>query len=186
MQRVIIIGWWRWTFLELKQTKGERYFFPFASAPVENDFHVSFHGGSYGLHFKINRPYRIQSEPLKYEELIKMIKDAKLNVLKQIIRLLRKEHDYYWIIPEIQDSAIGVEEKPKRTVISMKGPFLTGFEMIRKSETYFIPRDLISLRNSHDPGLLIGYVPHTKEIFYFIPLSTEQIAFLAEIIDEFD
>ena len=166
--------------------RGEIFLFPFPSALDDNDFHVSLHSGSYGMHFKINRPYRIQSEPLKYEEFIEMIKDAQSRVLKQIIRLPRKGHDYCWIIPKIQDSAIEVKENPKRTEIKIKGPLLTDFETIWKSETHLIPRDFISLRNCYDPSLLTGFVPDTKEVFYFIPLSTEQIDSLADIVDEFD
>ena len=115
-----------------------------------------------------------------------MIRNAQPKVLKQIIRLPRKRHDYYWIITEFDDSAIRVTEGPKRTTINMKGPLLTGFKTIWKSETHFIRRDFVNLKNYHDPSLLIGYVPDIEEIFQFMPLSADQIGSLADIVDEFD
>ena len=39
---------------------GEASLTPFASALNDNDFHISLHDKSYGMHFKIKRPCRMQ------------------------------------------------------------------------------------------------------------------------------
>ncbi len=74
----------------IMNNRGESFIIPFASALDNNDFHISLHDKSYGMHFKINCPYRIQSKPLKYDELSNIIKNAKKSILKQTIRLPRK------------------------------------------------------------------------------------------------
>lgn len=165
---------------------GESFIIPFGSALDNNDFHISLHDKSYGMHFKINCPYRIQSEPLKYNELIKIINNAQTTMLKQTIRLPRKSHPYHWIIPEFDKSVVSLKENQNKMILKMKGPLLNGFKTITKGETYFIPRDFFNLRDLLKPNLVMGYVPDTNEIFYFIPLSADQINSLAHIIEKFD
>lgn len=173
-------------FKAIAKKGGESFLFPLASALDNNDFHESLHGSSYGMHFKINRPYHIQSEPLKYEDIAIMVKNAGARVLKQIVRMPKKGHGYYWIVPELDKSAVVYKEKPTKTEIKVDGALLTGFKIISKGETYFIPRDLGNLRSSYNFDLFMGVVPDTRETFYFMSLSADQINYLADLAEDFD
>lgn len=170
----------------ITKKNGETVLIPFASALSNNDLHISLHNASYGMHFKINNPHHIQSKHLKYEELMSILKNGTPRVLKQIVRLPRRGHYYYWIIPKIRDSGISVKEGPKRTIIKMSTLFLDDLEIRQESETHFIPKDLTNLRKYHDQSSLIGLVPDTNEIFNFIPLSKVQLDYLARIVEDED
>lgn len=68
----------------------------------------------------------------------------------------------------------------------MTSPFLIDFKVIPKGETHFIPNNFLDLRNNQEPSLVMGYVPDTNEILHFMPLSTDQINSLVNIVSEFD
>lgn len=167
----------------LNRSGKDKYMILFPSALKNNDFHMSFHDESYGLHFKIHRPYSIQSEAIKYEELIDMMKTEGPKVLNHLIRLPKKEHEYTWFITQLDQTQYDKVNNQKS--IKIKAPVFKRYEIVEKKETHFIPKDFLDLKKVYKGCVFSGYVPDTNESFHFLSLSDSEIRCLKEYFDKY-
>ncbi|WP_291490309.1 hypothetical protein [Desulfurella sp.] len=159
----------------------ELYFIPFPELTSNTGFHFSMHNQNYGMHLKLTKPKVIQSRAIKYEDLINMIKRSSPSVLRQIMRLPRGHHNYFLVIPYIDQNAFYFKGDSSRTKVGINEGVLKGFEVIEKSDSFFIPRDFDNVAKEADINSVFAIIPDTNEITFFKSVDSNALGYFSDI-----
>lgn len=176
---------------KVKLTKNcDIYFVPIAGAINKNDFHVSFHGEQYGIHFKTNTPKKIKSQPITYAELAIILEEGGKNFLRSIVKLPRGGHCYFFNVFEIKDgypeNMVNVKGNNPIKQFSVSSPTIKNIYTTEMPDSSKIKGDFVELKKKFPNAFITGFVPSTSEHFYFLPLESEGIDSLAGIINDFE
>ena len=165
---------------------GDIYLFPFPGATAKNGFHISAHRSEYGIHLKVTKPYKIQSNPISYEKLQKIIEKNRPELLRKLSRLPKKGLNYYLVIPYVNPAGFTYSNRNGKTHMALTDAVLSGYELKLMQDTHFIPRDILNLPCTTDKSLVFAFTPETLEITRYVPLdktSLEKVADLSENLD---
>lgn len=157
----------------------------FPSALEQNDFHISVHP-NYGIHFKTRKPVEIQSEPIRFEELIKVMETRGPKFINDLIRLPRGHHNYYLFLFTFNQSGIKVKSNENTTRFALTNKIITDYQIRRKGDSFFIPRDFENVLRTFNSEEIFAFVPGTGEFCRFIPAGVSHIQKLSETVEEID